>query len=56
MAPIETRESLLDDTETLDIEQRTTTIIITEILLRPEQIKPFKEELEKLRKKYMKMD
>jgi len=40
----------------MDIEQRTNVKIFFEILLKPEQIKECKEELENLKKKYMRMD
>jgi len=37
------------------IEQRASTIIIAEILLRPDQIKHFKADLETLQKSYLNM-
>ena len=55
MAAKESKQDMFDNTEALDIEQRTTTIVVVEVLLRPEQIKEFKHELEELRKKFMRM-
>lgn len=56
MATTEQKTKSSDASKELVIEQRTNAIIITEILLRPAQIKPFKDRLEALRKEFMKND
>ena len=49
-------ENVSDNAEEVVIKPRTNTVVITEILLRQEQIEPFKEDLEGLCKKYLNME
>jgi len=46
-------KEIIDPTEKLEHRKRTNTIIIVEILLRPEQINPFKKRLEDLKREFM---
>lgn len=49
------QEGMSDNTEEVDITARTATIIVAEILLRTEQIDPFKKDLEELCNRYLNM-